>query len=326
MSDIASDGTTQTDIAQNQPVNEQPTSNPSEISSLARMRAAQQASAPVQAIPNAGTSTPGGQQAPTQEQNDSERSKFIPRERFDQVNNRLLEAEAKLAMMGQAPTGMQPVGAPVPQQQQNLTIGGMALPQQQGQAVANSPQVRGLLDTVSDKDEQEKWRKKIANSPVTGLAEFIQYAIQTEGAAMLQQYLAPLQAQIVPLQQSFAAQQVSTYVSNREQAGDPTWKQVEPHFYQLASAAAQGGYALTPETLSVVEAVARQNAGVPMFGVPAAQPPQAPFTERPGSGGQNFGQAPQVQLSPTQLAMAKHFGMTPEEYAADLQSIQGAAR
>ena len=323
MSDTVSEGTSQTDSVENQPVNEQPTHDPTEYSSLARMRAAQQESAPAPTTPNAGTSTPGGQQAPTQEQN--ERSQYIPRERFDQVNEKLREAQAQLAMQ-RSPTGMQPVGNPVPQQQQNLTQGGMVIPQQQGQAVANSPQVRGLLDSISDKEEQEKWRKKIANAPITGLAEFIQYAIQTEGAALLQQSLAPLQAQIAPLQQSFAVQQVSNYVAQREQVGDPTWAQVEPHFYQLASQAAQEGYPLTPDTLSVVEAVARQNAGVPMFGAPQVPQTQAPFTERPGSGGQNFGSTPQVQLTPQQQAMAKRFDMTPEEYAADLGLIQGARR
>lgn len=316
-----------TEAPQNQPVNE-PRTEPMEISHLAQMRAAQQASAPAAKAPEAGGSTPGGQQAPSQEQ--PERSPYIPRERFDQVNDRLRQAEAELAMLRQTPppTGMQAVGVPVPPQQQPMTVGGMvqpmhpayASPQAQGQAIANSPQVKGLLDQLADKKTQDEWRQKIANSPVTGLAEFIQFAIQTEGAALLQQALAPIQAQIAPLQQTFIAQQVDSYSTQRE--SDPTWHQVAPVFRQLAYQAAQSGYALNPQTLSVVEAVARQNVGLPVFAAPQPQQP-APFTERPGSGGQNFGTTQTPELSAQEKAMAARFGMTEQEYAAQLAAIRG---
>lgn len=294
---------------QNQPETGTPAPS-TEISSLARMRAAQQASAPAATGPDAGQAVPNGQS-----QNAQQRSEYIPRERFDQVNERLRQAEAQLAARN-VHTGMQPVAQVAPQR---TTMTGMVQPTQ-GQAIADSPQVQGLLARLGDKQVQEEWRKKIANSPVTGLAEFVQFAIQTEGAALLQQYLAPLHAQLAPLQQTFIGQQLSAYAAQRE--SDPTWQQVAPTFYQLASRAAQQGQALNGQVLSVVEAVARQSLGLPVFGAPAPAP--APFTERPGSGGQNFGSQPAPRLTSEQEAMARKFGMTAQEYAAAQASFRRA--
>lgn len=310
-----SDSTPQTEPTQNQPVNGQPTTPPTEISSLARMRAAQQASAPAASAPEAGSTAPSGQQAPDA-QAQAQRSEYIPRERFDQVNDRLRQAEARLAAM-QGMSGMQPVAQQAPQP---TSYSGMAQPQMSGQAIAQSPQVQGLLDTVKDKTVQEKWRQKITDDGVTGLAEFVKFAIETEGAALLQQALAPLQQQLAPLQQTFVSQQIAAYAQQRE--SDPSWQQVAPTFYQLASQAAQRGQALNSQVLSVVEAVARQHVGVPIFGAPAA--PQPPFTERPGSGGQNLGTPQEPNLTPQQLAMAQKFNMTPQEYAQSLASFRRA--
>lgn len=310
--------------AQNQPVTEQPQQTPTEFSSLARMRAAaQQVSAPA-----AAPSEPAGQPTPsgTPPQAQPQRSEYIPRERFDQVNAARQAAEAKLAaLQGQygAAGGLQPVAQqPAPQ----VSHAGMVQPQAaQNQAVANSPQVQRLLDQLTnDKAKQEEWRKKIASNPVTGLAEFVQHAIQTEGSVLLQQALAPIVAQLAPLQQNLIGQRIGAYAAER--SADPTWQQVQPHFEQLAYAAAQRGYSLTPQSLQVVEAVARQQAGLNVFGAPMAPPPPPPpFTERPGNGGANFGAAPAPSLTPQQLAMAQKFKMTPQEYAADLAKMTRSA-
>lgn len=319
----ATEGQLQAAPAENQPVNDQPTQPaPSgEISSLARLRAAQaqRDSAPAQQSAPAGQPTPSGNEAPQ-----PQRSEYIPRERFDQVNARLQAAEARLAALqqgyGHPPTGMAPVA---PQQPQHVTQSGMvgAAPQPSGQAVANSAQVQRLLDQLTqDKGKQEEWKKKIAANPVTGLAEFVTHAIQTEGAALLQQALAPIIAQVQPLQQAYLGQQLDAYAAQRQ--SDPTWQQVAPRFYALAQQAQAAGYPTTPQALAVVEAVARQQAGLPIFGAPAAPTPP-PFTERPGSGGQSLvGSNPAPQLTPQEQAIAKYFKMTPEEYVQGKASLR----
>jgi len=316
--------TSQDALSQNQPVNEQPAQPaPGEISHLAQLRAARQAqqgSAPAAAQnAPAGQPTPGGQETQGQQ-----REGYIPRERFDEVHARMKAAEQRLAelqaRMAMNPTGMQPVA---PQQPAPMTMGGMVQPQAQasGQAVANSPQVQRLLDAVKDPNVREEWRKKISSNPVEGLAEFVVHALQTEGAALLQQALAPILAQLQPIQQSFIEQQLSSYISTRVQ--DPTWHQVEPVFRQLAVQAQANGYPLTPQNLAVIEAVARQQAGLPIFTV-AAPAQQPPFTERPGSGGATLAAQPAPNLTQQELALARSFGMTPEEWAAEKAKMRRA--
>jgi len=204
-----------------------------------------------------------------------------------------------------------------------MTMGGMVQPQAQasGQAVANSPQVQRLLDAVKDPNVREEWRKKIASNPVEGLAEFVVHALQTEGAALLQQALAPILAQLQPTQQSFIEQQLSGYIGTR--APDPTWHQVEPGCRQLGVQAQANGYPLTPQNLAVIEVVARQQVGLPIFAA-AAPAPQPPFTERPGSGGATLAAQPTPNLTQQELALARSFGMTPEEWVAEKAKMRRA--
>lgn len=316
-----SDSTQPNSAPETQPVKGQPA--PGEISSLARIRAAQakQESAPAPVVAsNAGEPTPTSGQATVNNQ----RSEYIPRERFDQVNTRLQQAEAYIQQM-QSQGGMRPVQQQAAPQ---LSMGGQVLPQttqaQQNAQVAQSQPVQNLLAQVADKGEQDRWRRKITENPVTGLAEFISHAIQVEGGPLLQQAISQVQQQftqmLAPIQQTFIQQRLQTYTSQRE--SDPTWNQVAPAFNALAMQAAARGYNVSdPATLSVIEAVARQQVGLPVFQAP--QPPaQAPFTERPGSSGQGFGQAQTPQLTPLELQMAARFNMTPAEYAQSKANLR----
>jgi len=205
---------------------------------------------------------------------------------------------------------------------------GYGMPQQQalaGQQVAQSPQVQNFLASLSNKEEQEKWRQKIVNQPVTGIAELIQHAIQTEGAALLQQQLQQLQSSLAPMQ-SFYQQQQAQAVGNyaKQRATDPNWTAVEPVFNQLVQQAQQGGYQLTQQNLQVIESVARTKVGIPMWGQAPSQP--APFTERP-AGQSNFHSANQpVQLTAEQKNAARLFGLDEATYARNLAGIRSANR
>lgn len=315
-------GSSQTEVPQSQPVNDQPQrTGLSEISSLARQRAAQQASAPAPKAPDAGTATPGSQQVPPAQE--AQRSEYIPRSRFDEVNARKQQLEAEVEMLRHwnrqqgAPGGMQPV-TQAPQAQ--ATMGGMVGGQPQPQLTP--AQAKTLVEALADKSEQEKWRKRIADAPVQGLAEFVVHAIQTEGARLLEQALGPLRQQLNPLQQTFLSQQIGQYSAQRN--SDPAWNTIEGTFTQMAIQAAQAGHQLTPHTLGLIEVAARQHHGVPVFG--AYQAPQPPFTERPGTGAQALGQPQLPPLTEAQRRMAAAFGMSEQDYAAKYVAIKGGAR
>lgn len=273
-------------------------------SDLAAARAHQQrASNVVGATPDSEPTTSSGQ-------GQGQRSEYIPRDRFDEVNARRIAAEAQLQQLTQL-TQAQAMRAA----QSNA---GQAFGQQQqmGQAVANSPQVKGFLDSLSSKEEQDKWRQKILNQPVTGIAELVQYAIQTEGASLLQQELAKVQSTLAPMQQFYVQQQgatVNQYAQRR--ASDPAsgWASVKPVFDQLVTTAQQRGYPINQQSLEVIETVARGQVGLPYY-QPAPQAP--PFTERPGAG-QVTGQAPVPVLTEEQKKYAKMFGIDESKYAAD---------
>lgn len=281
-------------------------------SDLAATRAQRQAPAPATAHPSdSGQSVPHTQEA-------SQRSEYIPRDRFDEVNARRIAAEAQLQQLSQMSQGQM--------QRAAQANSGYGMPQQQaptGQQVAQSPQVQNFLASLSNKEEQEKWRQKIVNQPVTGIAELIQHAIQTEGAALLQQQLQQLQSSLAPMQ-SFYQQQQYQAVGNyaKQRATDPNWTAVEPVFNQLVQQAQQGGYQLNQQNLQVIEGVARTKVGIPMWGQAPSQP--APFTERP-AGQSNFHSANQpVQLTAEQKNAAKLFGLDEATYARNLAGIRSA--
>lgn len=280
-------------------------------SDLAASRAQRQVSAPATAH-----QSDSGQGVPNTQEASQQRSEYIPRDRFDEVNARRIAAEAQLQQLTQMSQ----------QQMQRAAQANQGYAPQQmptGQQVAQSPQVQNFLASLSNKEEQEKWRQKIVNQPVTGIAELIQHAIQTEGSALLSQHLQQLQAYLAPLQ-SFYQQQQQQAVSNyaKQRATDPNWAAVEPVFNQLAQQAQQGGYQLTQQNLQVIEGVARTKVGIPMWGQPTSQP--APFTERPaGQGGFNQ-QSQQVQLTAEQKHAAKLFGLDEATYARNLAGIRRA--
>lgn len=282
-------------------------------SDLAASRAQRQATAPATAH-----QSDSGQGVPNTQEASQQRSEYIPRERFDEVNARRIAAEAQLQQLTQMSQGQM--------QRAAQANSGYGMPQQQaltGQQVAQSPQVQNFLASLSDKEEQEKWRQKIVNQPVTGIAELIQHAIQTEGSALLNQHIQQLQSYLAPLQ-SFYQQQQQQAVSNyaKQRATDPNWAAVEPVFNQLAQQAQQGGYQLTQQNLQVIEGVARTKVGIPMWGQPTSQP--APFTERPaGQGGFNQ-QSQQVQLTEEQKNAARLFGLDEATYARNLAGIRRA--
>lgn len=280
-------------------------------SDLAATRAQRQVSAPVAAQPSdSGQGVPNTQEVPQQ------RSEYIPRERFDEVNARRIAAEAQLQMTQQQ---MQNAA------RANSGYGMQPQQAQSGHQVAQSPQVQGFLQSLSSKEEQEKWRQKIVNQPVTGIAELIEYAINTQGSALLNQHIQQLQAYLAPMQ-SFYQQQQFAAVDNysKQRATDPNWTAVKPVFDQLVQRAQQGGYQLSQQNLQVIESVARTQVGIPMWGTPAASP--APFTERP-AGQSGFNQpTQQTTLTAEQKNAAKLFGIDEATYARNLAGIRSANR
>lgn len=261
-----------------------------------RAEAQHQESAPAAQSPG----EPGGT-TPT-----GERSEYIPRDRFDQVNNRLKEAEARLAQMQYAPQ----------------TMSGMQ--GQQAQPQITQQQVENMLARVSNPDVREEWRRKIVNKPVEGLAEFVHEAIRTDGARLLQEEMAKIYSQLAPIQQTMQQQVVSSYASSR--ANDPTWQQVAPTFNSLVAQALQQGAAINAQTLPIVEAVARQQVGLPLFGVGQAPATHPPFSERPGSSQGVSQGAPAPQLNGLEQYIAQRFGMSPDEYARERAEIRRSNR
>lgn len=282
------------------------------FSDLAASRAQRQAAVPVVGTtPDSGQTTPGGQEVGQQ------RSEYIPRDRFDEVNSRRIAAEAQLAQLTQMTQA----------QAQRASQGNAGqFSQPQGQAVANSPQVRNFLETVSSKEEKEKWRNKILNQPVEGIAELVQYAIQTEGGALLQQHLAAIQSSLAPIQQSFQQQQfaqVGQYANQRAADPNSAWAQVQPVFNQLVQVATERGYTINPQSLQVIESVARTQVGLPAWGAPVQA--NAPFSERP-SQGPSAPQQPQLQLTPEMKKIAAMSGVDEATYARNYLAFKGGAQ
>lgn len=283
--------------------NPAPAAPQTQFSDLAKNRAQHQgASQGVGAQPDSGQVTPGNQE--------TQRSEYIPRDRFDEVNTRRIQAEAQLQQLQQQFTQAQMAAAA-------RANSGYA-PQQQPQQV---PQVaQDFLASISSKEEQEKWRQKIINQPVTGIAELIQAAIQSEGGKLLNQ----INATLSPVQQHYLQQQemaIQQYAQKR--ATSPEWGAISNTFAQLARTAMKQGYSINPQSLEVVESVARIQHGIPAYGSAPVQ--QAPFTERPGAG-QNSYQQPAAVLSDEQRRYARMFGMSEQQYAANYAVLGGGAQ
>ena len=280
---------------------------PTQFSDLARNRAQYQG-----ASQGTGTQSDSGRAVPNSQ--DSQRSEYIPRERFDEVNSKKNAAESELQALRQQITQAQMLAAA-------RANAGQYNPQPQQQPHATQAQVQDFLASISSKEEQEKWRTKIMNQPVVGIAELIQEAIRSESGKLLNQ----INATLAPVQQSYLQQQgqsIQAYAQKR--ATSPEWGAISGTFAQLAQTAAQRGYALTPQSLEVIESVARAQHGIPMFGgAPAAQPP---FTERPGSAQPLHAPQQTPVLTAEQKKYAQMFGMSEQQYAANYAALAGGAR
>lgn len=180
-----------------------------------------------------------------------------------------------------------------------------------------------------DPEVQKQWRKKLANDPIRGMREFVQMMIQAEGTPMLEQFRNDVMSQLQPVQQAYVQQSVNAYKQSRFQS-DPNFTQVAPHFDQVLNQALRErpNLQLDANTMSTLEHIARLQAQqtpnfAPQGGYGQPQPPQPPFTERPGSA-QHRAQKQQAstpQLTPAQKRMARTFNMTEQQYAAKLQEM-----
>lgn len=283
-------------------------------SDLAAGRAQRQGSAPT-----AGTQSSSGSAVPdSQQANQAPRSEYIPRERFDEVNSKRIAAEAQLQQLTQMTQAQQQAAA-------RANTGQYHQPQAQGHQVAQAPAVQDFISSLSSKEEQEKWRQKIVNQPVTGIAELIQHAIRTEGTALLQNELQHLQSTLAPLQQFYHQQQNSAamnYVKSRQSDPGSNWDTVQPVFQQLATTAVQQGYQLTQQNLQVIEGLARTQVGLPLWGSAPQSTGNVPFTERPAGGGFSP-QQQQPVLTADQKKVASMMGVDEATYARNLQAIRG---
>lgn len=289
----------------------------SDISSLRNFRERQAAtSTAAKATPGEGAASPGQAAGDNREQ-------FIPRTRFDEVlaerNAERERAQQAMQLLAQYQAQLPAhATAQVPQpyaQPQPLAPTGMV-----GAQATPPAHATAQVPDFSDPAVQKQWRDKIANNPVTGLKEFVSLLIRAEGEPLLNQYQQQVLSQLAPIQQTFVQQQLGAYEQSRAQA-DPSFAQVKDHFRNLTARAVQMGHALTPEALSVIEQVARQQLGVPVNYQAPAQPS---FSERPG-GASDMARPQAPQLTEQQRAVARRFNMTDAEYASFL-TANGVAR
>jgi hypothetical protein len=296
-------------------------SDPTQISALARHRSQGSpiaSSAQEQDSPQEGeTGTNPGS---------AEREQFIPRDRFDEVNNQKNLATQQLA----AQTAMmQQMMAQQAAQQQHVA-GMVGAPQAQPQ------QQQAPVFDPSDPEVQKQWREKLAANPIEGMAGFFQEMLQAQGAPMISQLRNEMAAQMQPLRDGYVQQQVEGYAQQR-MAQDPTFAQVAPQLNAVVQNALQQrpDLQLNPQILQIFEQIARTNSAGQQFGNPPAfgmaQPgippmqPGAPFSERPAAvlpGGTGQANAP---ITPQIRAMAQRFGQDPQVYAnkaRDMNSVR----
>jgi len=282
-----------------------------EISALANYRKAKEAQAasakPQQSEVDVQPQANVGQENPQQT-----REQYIPRERFDEVIQQRNQLQSQIQQFQQNTNQQQVVGPT-----------GMVQPQQApAQQAAQQQAVQSFLDTVTkDPTQRQQWQKRISNEGVTALADFVRQAVESVGRPLLEEYNKQVSSQLSPIQRQYVNQHVNTYVQQRQ--SDPEFAVAKPAFDNLVSTAVQRGYDVTnPQVLSTLEFMAKQQAQQYAPAPQYQQPPTpTPFSERPGSGGQNLGRPATPNLTPQQLAYAKRFNMTPERYAESLRNM-----
>lgn len=297
-----------------------------EISALQQYREREASSA------NAQGKATDGQPAVEGEQ---QREQYIPRDRFDQVNEQKNQYQQQVqqmqAMLQQFMMQQQQHQASTPAQHP----GGMVNP-----AVEQQQQAGPKLPDFNDPEVAKEWQNKIANGGVKELVQLMQQVVEATGAPLLQQFQQQIQQQLTPLQRSILSQTADRYAQQRSQS-DPAFQQVRPYFekYLEEAVTRNPGIQLNEATLSTIEHVARlqaqqvsqQYGGMGMGGFnpqlgfqqPNYQAPQSnpPFTERPGAASNLGQQKTSVTLTPQQRAAARGFGMTDEQYAARLREM-----
>lgn len=301
----------------NAPAQTENTAQPvrTEISALANYRKHKEAQG---SSPKPEQRETDGQPQPNMGQQEPQREPYIPRERFDEVVNQrntiqqqYQQMQAQLQQFQQAQQSQQVVGPT-----------GMVQPQQAAPPPQQQAAVQSFLDQVTkDPTARQQWQKKIANEGVTALADFVRQAVESVGRPLLEEYTKNVSAQLTPIQRQYVNQQINSYVSQR--ANDPDFAVVRPTFDTLVSTAVQRGYDVTnPQVLGTIEFLAKQQMQAQGQYQQHQQPPTPmPFSERPGSGGQNFGKSATPSLTPQQVKMAERFGMTPQQYADSLRAM-----
>lgn len=290
--------------------------DPTQISALNRYR--EQGSSSASSAQNDGQPKDGESSANT---GSDGREQFIPRSRFDQVNEQRNQFQQEAAQAQQQLIALQ---QQMLQQQMQPNPTGMVGAPPAPQAPAFNP---------NDPEFQERWRKRLADNPIQGMAEFMQEFLQHTGTPMIEQLRSEIMGQVQPLRDGYVSQQVQQYAQQRA-AQDPSFQQVAPHLQQVVSQALsqRPDLQLNGQTLQVLEQIARVNASQQQFGLqpgygmqtPVAPiAPTAPFTERPGQPQANTG--PQdAPITPEIRAMAARFRMDPQQYANAQREMNNA--
>lgn len=253
----------------------------------------------------------------------NERSEYIPRERFDQVNSNLQQAAAQNTELQNQVRALQQqllIGqtAQTPYSQQAASLSGMVQPPQQEQAPALD--ISQLVPGLSEADNN-KWKEKITKEGPKAIQEMVMEFI----SPLANQLHNSVQTSVQPLQAAYVDQQRTAYEQSR--ANDPAFSTIQPYFRSVLNQVlgARPNLQLNSPTLQLIESVAKQQAAA--NGVSALPQQQLPYSESPGAARQeSVGNSATVSLTQEQQRTARGFGMTDEQYLNAMNKLNEVRR
>ena len=258
-----------------------------------------------------------GSQPPQAEQtqSDPQRSQYIPRDRFDQVNSQLQASNARALEAEQQLNAIQQqllFNQQAPQQQWIPPTGQVPVQQQAPQQ--NNFDLAQYAQNMSD-EESEEWQQKIIDKGPRGMAEFFMHMLQP----LAQQVYSDMNSTVAPFQQQYVQNSIEAYES-----AEPNFNQMKTRFDAAVRQVAQyrPNLQLTPQVLAMVE----QGVKIDMQrnGLLPLEDATIPYSESPGTGTPTQLQPPAQQLSNMELRVASGMGLTPKQYLENKRAIAQA--